>query len=393
MDDDDEMSLPAPPPLRTAADGVATIRIHGELVNRGSNLDAASGLTSYDALGAALRDVAADPAATAVLLDVDSPGGEAAGAMETASAVRALDKLKPVTAFVNGAAASAAYAIAAGAREIVVAPSATLGSIGVVSLHVDRSAAYAEAGLKPTLIHAGAYKVDGNPMQPLAAGPKLRLQALVDDVYGLFVASVGKHRPALGEAGARATEAGLYIGQKAVDAGLADRVGDLAETLARLRAAPSPSRFNATAPRSIFTGVSEMSDHNDAAAGVQLETETNKAYESGKAAGFAAGKTAGLAEGAASAKARIKGILAHDAAKDRRAFADKLAFDTDLSLEQAADLLAASPVEPKVGRLAAEMAGVRQPDLGAGVGADPALAATSDYDKGAAEAKKLLGLR
>ena len=81
--------------------------------------------------------------------------------------------------------------------------------------------------MKPTLIHAGAHKVDGNSMQPLAPESRKRIQGMIDDVYGLFTSSVGKHRPGLGAAGARRTEAGLFMGQRAIAAGLADRVATL----------------------------------------------------------------------------------------------------------------------------------------------------------------------
>ena len=135
IDDDDEEPY-------VVNNGIATISVRGELVNRGSWLSAQSGLTSYEALQSALRAAAADVSVRGILLDIDSPGGEAAGAMETADVVREVSKTKPVKAFVNSLAASAAYAIAAGASEIIVTPSATVGSIGVVWLHLDRSAAY-----------------------------------------------------------------------------------------------------------------------------------------------------------------------------------------------------------------------------------------------------------
>ena len=212
------------PDLYTVADGVATLTIRGELVNRGSWLDAQSGLCSYDGIKTALRAIAADPRVTRVVLDMDSPGGEAAGALEAADEIAALGKAKPVTAFVNSLAASAAYWLAAAANEIVCTKMATVGSIGVVWLHLDRSKAIAAQGVKPTLLHAGAYKVDGNPMQALDAGAKARIQGQIDDVYDLFTASVGAFRPKLGQKGAKATEAGLFMGGKAVSAGLADRV-------------------------------------------------------------------------------------------------------------------------------------------------------------------------
>jgi signal peptide peptidase SppA len=249
FDDEDDGSPFAPDDGEpyAIADRVAIIPVHGELINRGSWLASASGLTAYEGVAAKLKRAAADPRVDGVLLDLDSPGGEFAGALEAAAAVRATAAVKPVVAFVNSLAASAGYALAAGASEIVVRPSSTVGSIGVVWLHLDRSKAYAEAGIKPTLLHAGAFKIDGNAMEPLEKGARQRIQASIDESYELFLASVGKHRPALGAEGARKTEAGLFLGQKAVDAGLADRVGefDVAAARARSRGRESGPRMNA----------------------------------------------------------------------------------------------------------------------------------------------------
>ncbi|RWF97659.1 MAG: S49 family peptidase, partial [Mesorhizobium sp.] len=106
---------------------------------------------------------AADPAVRSVILDMHSPGGEAVGAFETAALVRDLAARKRTVAVVNGMAASAMYAIASGANEIVTTETGIAGSIGVVLLHADFSRQLDRDGITPTLIHAGAHKVDANP--------------------------------------------------------------------------------------------------------------------------------------------------------------------------------------------------------------------------------------
>jgi signal peptide peptidase SppA len=219
-----------------AEGGIALIGVMGELVNRGAWIGASSGLTSYEGLAAQLAAAERDDAVKGVVLDIDSPGGEAGGAMETAARIRALDAKKPVVAFVNGLAASAAYALASGARTIVVTPSAMLGSIGVVWMHVDRSAQVERAGVKPTLLTAGAFKTDGHSLAPLAADARGRIQAQINKIYDLFVETVAAHRP-MTAAAVRATEAGVYIGSQAVDARLADQVGSLDDAFQAVRAA------------------------------------------------------------------------------------------------------------------------------------------------------------
>src|SRR6185437_16872472 len=87
---------------------------------------------------------------------------------------------------------------------------------------------HGEERRQPTILHAGAAKADGNSLHPLAPEAEKRIRARLGDSYQVLLNSIGAHRPKLGAAGARATEAALYLGEKAVAAGLADAVGDRA---------------------------------------------------------------------------------------------------------------------------------------------------------------------
>lgn len=215
--------------------GVAIIPILGSLVNRGAWVGARSGMTSYEGIGFQLDQAAVDPDVKSVLLDIDSPGGEAVGCFEVADKVRSLAKSKSVTALVNGMAASAAYAIASAASSIVSTPSGVSGSVGVVLMHADYSNALHMKGVKPTLIHAGAHKVDGNPYEPLSASVRADLQAEVDQFYSLFVSGVAKGRKGrMTDRAIRSTEARTYIGAAALEAGLVDAIGSFETVLADL---------------------------------------------------------------------------------------------------------------------------------------------------------------
>jgi signal peptide peptidase SppA len=223
-----------PQPFRRTQDGVAIITLVGEFVNRGAWIGASSGLISYEGTKAQITAAARDPNTKAILLDIESPGGEAIGAFEAAAVVREAAKLKPVVAVPNGMAASAAYAIASGASRIVVPPTGLAGSIGVVMTHLDFSKFLETEGVKPTLIFAGSHKVDGNPYQALPDSVRAELQAEVDDFYSQFVSTVAAGRKGLTEQRIRATEARVLKGEAAVAAGLADSVGTFEEVLADL---------------------------------------------------------------------------------------------------------------------------------------------------------------
>jgi signal peptide peptidase SppA len=211
-------------PYKRTQDGVAVIAIIGSLINRGAWLGSYSGETSYEGIGFQVAHAARDPKAKMILLDIDSPGGEATGCFECAAAIRAAGRAKPVVAVVNGMAASAAYALASAADWIVTTESGVSGSIGCVLLHADYSAKLKKDGITPTLIFAGAHKVDGHPFAPLSEEVTADLQAEVDGYYKLFVSGVAEGR-GMSEAAVRATEARTFMGSAAVAAGLADEIG------------------------------------------------------------------------------------------------------------------------------------------------------------------------
>lgn len=226
-----DLALPPPRTRPAGSSGIAVIPVHGTLVKRTAGLDAASGLTSYTAVAEMLDAALADPQVAGILLDVDSPGGEASGSFELARRVRAAAAVKPVWAVANDSAFSAAYAIASAAQRVVVSETGGVGSIGVIALHIDQSVKDAQDGYRYTAVTAGGHKNDFSPHEPLTDRARAELQAEVDRLYGLFVDHVAAMRTLAPEA-VRATEAGLFFGANAVEAGLADAVGTLASALA-----------------------------------------------------------------------------------------------------------------------------------------------------------------
>jgi signal peptide peptidase SppA len=228
-------ALVTPPPrfMPDAPPGIAVIPVVGTLTRRSLGLDAASGLTSYGEISAMLDAAIADPAVAGILLDVDSPGGEAGGVFELAQRIRAADAIKPVWALASDSAFSAAYAIAAAASRVYVTQTGGVGSIGVIAMHVDQSVRDTQEGYRYTAITAGDQKNDFSPHAPLDKEASARLQAEVDRLYGLFVTHVAAMRR-LEPRFVRSTQAGLYFGSDAVMAGLADAEGSYEQVLADL---------------------------------------------------------------------------------------------------------------------------------------------------------------
>ena len=231
------------PPTRAASassPGVAVIPIHGTLVRRTVGLEAESGLTSYATLTQQLEEALGNPAVSAILLDIDSPGGESGGVFDLADRIRAASQIKPVWAVANDMAFSAAYALASAASRVFVSRTGGVGSIGVIAMHVDQSEKDAQDGLHYTAVFAGDRKNDLNPHEPMSGEAHAFLKAEVNRIYGLFVETVARHR-GLEPSAVRDTEAGLFFGQAAVAMGLADAVGSFDDALAQLHASLSPN--------------------------------------------------------------------------------------------------------------------------------------------------------
>jgi len=179
-----------------------------------------------------LAKAAADESIDRIVMEVNSPGGLTDRIPETAQLIRKVREHKPVTAVANTMAGSAAYWLASQADEVVVAPSGEVGSIGTYMLHTDKSAANEKAGLNVTITSAGKFKTEGNAYQPLSDEAAEARQRKVDLFYGKFVDDVAKGRGVDVSAVVDGYGEGrTLLAEAAVDAGLADRVATLEETI------------------------------------------------------------------------------------------------------------------------------------------------------------------
>ena len=210
---------------------VAVIPVYGTLVKRGAQLDD-SGQTGYVALEQHLRRAAADAEISAIVLDIDSPGGMADGVQGVANLIAEIDQnIKPVVAFANGCTCSGGYWLALGARSIITTEDVHVGSIGVRATHVDFSEAAKIAGFKFTELFIGEYKVAGTPTQPLSDRDRDYLKGHLDDTYTRFVSAVAKGRE-MTEAQALTVATGkVFNSTEAIELGLVDQIGTLTDAI------------------------------------------------------------------------------------------------------------------------------------------------------------------
>lgn len=208
-------------PAFTEHGSFAVVDVYGPLMQR---TEPACLWDSYEAIGARV-DAALASALPNLLLRVNSPGGEVAGCFELSEQIRtkAAARGKRVFAYVDGMAASAAYALACSAERIFVPPSGIVGSIGCIKLAVDQTGMDRAMGLSFSVVASGARKADGNPHVPASEQALAAMQAEVDAMASVFFALVAKSR-GLPMASVGALQAATFVGGAGVAAGLADEI-------------------------------------------------------------------------------------------------------------------------------------------------------------------------
>ncbi len=219
MDEDDEM----PDRAYNVVRGVAIIPISGTLVNKSGYLQPYSGMTGYDGIRACFSMALEDESVRAIMLDIDSGGGEVSGCFDIVDAIYNARGEKPIWAVLSESAYSAAYAIASACDKITVPRTGGTGSVGVICAHVDFSKALSKEGITVTMIHYGDRKVDGSEYVPLSSEALKRFQADVDTMGELFCDTVARNRN-MSAAKVRGTQATTFLGAAGVEIGFADAV-------------------------------------------------------------------------------------------------------------------------------------------------------------------------
>ncbi|MET3134998.1 ClpP class serine protease [Oxalobacteraceae bacterium GrIS 1.11] len=226
MEDDDQgYSAPGRNP-RAGYDvvaGVAIIAVAGTLVQKLGTLRPYSGMTGYDGIRQNFLMALTDPEVSAIMLDVDSPGGEVAGCFDLVDAIYGARGKKPIWSILNERAYSAGYAIASAADRVIVPRTGGTGSIGVIWMHMDWSKALTSAGFKVTFVTYGDTKADGHPEIPLSPEALARFQGEINTMGELFVSTAARNRN-LPVKAVRGMQAATYLGAEGVSQGLADAV-------------------------------------------------------------------------------------------------------------------------------------------------------------------------
>ncbi len=206
---------------RIAPGRVAVVRLYGSIGGGARTADWVE----------LVRELGKDRRVPAVVLDIDSPGGSAPASDYLYLALKRLAENKPLVAHVRGIGASGAYLAAMAAARIVVAPSAVVGSIGVISAGPRLPGLLDKLGVRVEEHRAGRLKGMGAPWREDTAEERATEQALVDAFYDRFVERVATGRKLQRERVVELATGEVWLGSKAVELGLADSVGDLDDAI------------------------------------------------------------------------------------------------------------------------------------------------------------------
>lgn len=218
-----------PSPARrhyTVERGVARISIDGTLVHKLGGVSPWSGMVGYDCLDRIVTDAFENKEVRAILLDIDSPGGEVSGCFAFARKLATMTQRaggKPIVAFANDMACSAAYAIACVCDAVMTTPTGQVASIGVWTMQVDMTKGLSKNGIEVTVIRAGSRKARGGPHEAADQATFDKLQGWVDETWGIFADLVSDFRP-ISKQAVLALEGDWFTGNAALSLGLVDAV-------------------------------------------------------------------------------------------------------------------------------------------------------------------------
>ncbi|MGF6692662.1 S49 family peptidase [Metapseudomonas resinovorans] len=309
--------------LFQVVEGVALLDVKGTLVHKHGYLKPFSGMTGYDGIINRTAMMFAETDVKGVLMDLHTPGGEVSGCFDTVDRLRQMSEQagKPIWSICNDMACSGGMALASAGSRRLITQTGMAGSVGVVMAHASYQEALKEAGIKVTLIHSGAHKVEGNPYEDLPDEVLARFQSDTHALRQHFAELVARHIGLSTEA-VLATEAAVYRGQAAIDVGFADALVNGHEAIAEF------SEHLSTPGRVITTGATMSTQETTTGAGGAPAVSVEGAQPDPKAE-----------------RERVRGILGHAEAKGRSGLAEHLAYETDLSVEAAGAMLAKAPAD------------------------------------------------
>ena len=172
--------------FQSSAGTIAVIPIHGIIGKHISSFEASCGGCSLDTIQSQLKTALSSPLISKVLLDINSPGGTVTGVPETAKLIREVASKKPLWAFTDADACSAALWLGSQANVFYATESSDVGSVGVRMVLLDVTEQLREEGIKVNAIYSGKYKLLGASFKTLTDEEREMLQTECDRIHTQF---------------------------------------------------------------------------------------------------------------------------------------------------------------------------------------------------------------
>lgn len=244
----DDMIARMPPIWRHEGD-TAVVTLSGACVAGSAGYMRLFGVIGYDDFLAAAIEAATHPDTKRLMFHMETPGGDVTGLVEACETLTQITAMKPSSIYTGEQMCSAGYWLASAIKNnhITAGATAAVGSIGILKVHREATKMMEQDGVKVTVLRSGKYKAELNGLEAMTDDVRERALAQLADVHQIFRAQVAKGRPNLAaEDLAEVTEGQVFLGQRAVKAGLADRIGsfDLALKLLDKRKQPSNTSSN-----------------------------------------------------------------------------------------------------------------------------------------------------
>ena len=221
---------------------VAIIPVIGPIFPR-ANLMTMSGGTSLQSLAYDFNIALNSSEVDAIIMNIDSPGGVVTGVVDYSEMVYKANSAKTIISYVYGFGASAAYWMGSSASEIVLSPTAEVGSIGVVAGYTDSSKAKEKRGV--TDIEIVSSQSPNKRLDPATTSGRNQIQAIVDQLADVFINAVARNRGVSYEDVLTNFGQGkMFVGEDAVTNGLADRIGSLEMLIEEQRAQSAENTNN-----------------------------------------------------------------------------------------------------------------------------------------------------
>jgi protease-4 len=210
---------------------VAVVPVVGTIASADNSVPGTQPPVTPEGLADALRQAEEDPAVSAVVLEVNSPGGGVTASDEMHQSILDFKESsgKPVVVSMQDTAASGGYYISTAADRIVANETTLTGSLGVIFSLTDFSELADEYGVEQVVVKSGEFKDMGSSFRDLTPEEREILQSIVDESYDEFVSVIVEGRKLPEERVREIADGRIYSGEQARELDLVDAFGGLDE--------------------------------------------------------------------------------------------------------------------------------------------------------------------